>query len=74
MNDLTPMPPAMLGQVEPKRPPTHAVYQLVEADGEIYRMRVGSGWSGFEGSGVYRVVTIHGEFEIERLSGEHTHH
>lgn len=74
MNDLNHLPPTIMTPPEPKRPPTHAVYQLVEADGEVYRMRVGSGWSQMDGMDVYRVVTIHGEFEIERLKNTVTHH
>ena len=66
MFDKTTPPPVSITPSR-KRPPTHAVYQLVEADGQQYKMKVGSGWSSRDGSEVHYLVTIHGEFEVTRL-------
>lgn len=54
-----------------RRPPTHGVYQIVEADGQSYKMKVGSGT--YLGD-TLQVVTIHGEFEIVRYRKQHILH
>ena len=52
-----------------QRAATHSVYQLIE-DGEsqqVYKMKVGNAWAHPDSGDVHRVITIHGEFEINRI-------
>lgn len=57
-----------------RRPPTHVVYQLIENDGLTYRMKVGNAWRHCDEGSVYRVLTVHGEFEINKLPASRSVH
>ncbi len=71
-----PNPPPMspMGVSPHGREPTHDVNQLIEADGQIYRMHVGHGWSLVDGGDVFKIVTINAEYEITRRSDSNSIH
>lgn len=65
----TPPPAATPPNASGNRPPSHEVHQIIEDEEQVYKMKVGSGWSLVEGGDVHKLITIHGEFEITKIRG-----